>query len=358
VKVLLLARYGHLAASSRYRVYQYQPSLRDHGLDVTVCALLDDVYLRRLYAGQRAAPIRIARAYAGRILAILQAGGYDLIWLEKEALPWIPAWLESLLLGLGPPVVVDYDDAIHHRYDHHASLPFRTLLGGKIARIMRNAAVVVVANDYLATYARKAGAARIEYLPTVVDLHRYPPAPPPANDVFTVGWIGNPLTAPVYLEAIHPVLKELCKGGRARFVAIGPTVLDWPDVPVTVKSWSEATETEDIQRLDVGLMPLPDEPFERGKSGLKLLQYMACSRPVIASPVGVNQEIIEEGVNGFTATSPREWLDTLRLLQSDQELRRRMGQAGRAMVEDRYCLQVTAPRLADILTSVSREHTV
>ena len=116
--------------------------------------------------------------------------------------------------------------------------------------------------------------------------------------------------------------------------------------------WDEATEVDMLQQLDAGIMPLPDSPWERGKCGFKLIQYMACGLPVVASPVGVNREIVEQGVNGFFASTPEEWEQALRTLLLDTILRERMGQAGRKKVEERYSLQMTGPRLAALLKSV------
>jgi glycosyltransferase involved in cell wall biosynthesis len=346
--ILLLSRYGMLAASSRYRSYQYLPYLQRQGFQVTVAPLLDDRYLQRLYRGRATTKGAVAAAYARRVTRLLRSRSYDLIWLEKEALPWVPGWLEALLVRRGAPYLVDYDDALFHRYDQHPYPMVRALLSKKIDRVMREAALVVAGNSYLAARADAAGAKQIEQLPTVVDLDRYPPSEPPTNETFTIGWIGTPVTTR-YLELVRPALKEVCAGGRARLVAIGSTRLAWDDVPHEVVPWSVATEVAQLQRFDVGIMPLKDSPWERGKCGFKLIQYMACGRPVIGSPVGVNSDIISDGVNGLPATSTEDWIRALRTLQHDAGLRRRMGAAGRAAVEARFCIQVTTPRLADLL---------
>jgi glycosyltransferase involved in cell wall biosynthesis len=119
-----------------------------------------------------------------------------------------------------------------------------------------------------------------------------------------------------------------------------------------VKPWSEVSEVTDLQRFDAGIMPLPDDPWKRGKCGYKLIQYMACGIPVVASPVGVNKEIVDHGVNGFLAETTTEWIEALRILRDNPDLRRRMGAAGRRKVEQRYCLQVTAPRLHKLILSL------
>ena len=250
------------------------------------------------------------------------------------------------------PYVVDYDDAEFHRYDNHKSAAVRFLLGKKIDGVMRGAAMVVAGNNYIAEHARKAGAKRVELLPSVVDLERYRPICLPRNEVFTIGWIGTPITAQ-FLQLAAPALREVCRGGTTRLVTIGSGPLDLPGVPVEVKPWSEETEARDLQMCDVGIMPVLDNPHNRGKCGLKLIQYMACARPVVGSPIGVNAEIIRPGENGFQAVDTTEWVQALETLRADAALRRRMGQEGRKLVESRYSLAVAAPRLAQLLRSAA-----
>jgi glycosyltransferase involved in cell wall biosynthesis len=214
---------------------------------------------------------------------------------------------------------------------------------------MRNARLVIAGNDYLANRATQAGAKWVEILPTVVDLDRYPLSKAPQNEVFTIGWIGTPLKFFNYIKELAPVLKEICRDGGAKVVAIGAKETNLEDIPLEIKPWSEATEVKEMQQFDVGIMPLTDTPFERGKCGFKLIQYMASSRPVIGSPVGVNAEIIEQGINGFHASSQAEWLQAFQKLKNDRYLRESMGLAGRKLVEDKYNIKITAPRLLQLL---------
>jgi glycosyltransferase involved in cell wall biosynthesis len=350
MKVLHLSRYGRQGASSRYRTIQYLTHLRSDGFDVTSMPLLDDDYLARRYNRSVVAGQRVARAYLQRCWAMLRARRFDLVWLEKELLPWLPHWGEALMARAGVPVVVDYDDATFHRYDSHPRRVVRAFLGNKIDRVMCQATVVIAGNEYLAERARAAGARRVEILPTVIDLARYPRVAPPHNDRFTIGWIGTPVTAK-YLDIVRPALRATIADGPTRCVAIGAGDLDWGDVPVEVVPWSEAGEVRALQALDVGIMPLPDSPWEWGKCGFKLVQYMAAARPVIASPIGVNREIVREGVNGFLATNSDEWVHAFNTLRRDPALRQTLGEAGRALVEEAYHVDVTAPRLARILRS-------
>jgi glycosyltransferase involved in cell wall biosynthesis len=190
---------------------------------------------------------------------------------------------------------------------------------------------------------------RVVMIPTVVDVTRYTEKNlSRSSAIFTIGWIGSPITAS-YLRGVVQALEQMCRGGGARVCAIGSGPMDLPGVPLEIIPWREETEGEEIQNFDVGITPLPDEPWARGKSGLKLIQYMACRLPVLASPVGVNTEIVEHGYNGFLASSIEEWIYALESLRADSELRHTMGVAGRRQVEEKYHLAVTAPKLVETI---------
>lgn len=350
--IYFFTKYTRAGASSRYRSFQYLPALQAAGLECTVSPLFNDTYLVHKYTHGRAALGHVLRAFGRRLRDVLTLPRGAVVVVEYELLPFFPALLERWLVWRGCRLVVDYDDALFHQYDQHANPWVRRLLGGKIATMMRLADTVVAGNAYLADYARRAGAKRVEVIPTVIDLVRYPAKPlAPDSAVFTIGWIGSPSTAR-YLRDIAPALAEVCKGGRARVRLIGSGPVDLPGVPVEVLPWREETEVDEMRRFDVGIMPLPDEPWARGKCGFKLIQYMACGLPVVASPVGVNAEIVEPGVNGLLASTIAEWVQALEALRADVELRQRLGQAGRKRVEERYCLAVTAEKVVGVIRGV------
>lgn len=353
MNILLLSRYSRLGASSRVRFYQYLPYLRDHGFHVTIAPLLDDDYLNDVYASKRKRFGSILKGYLQRIRYLHTNRRYDLLWIEKELFPWLPAWAETLLSRIGVPYIVDYDDAIFHNYDLHHNKLVCVLLGNKIDTVMHQAALVIAGNDYLANRARQAGARQVEVLPSVIDLERYPSMCHSTNEIFTIGWIGTPVTAR-YLRLIRSALAEVCQGDRGRLVLVGSGQVELDAVPAEIRRWSEKTEVANIQGFDVGIMPLPDDPWERGKCGYKLIQYMACSKPVVASPVGVNKQIVEDGVNGFLASTIDDWVRALSVLRDNPDLRKSMGKAGRRKVEAAYSVQVTAPRLVNLLRSVRK----
>jgi glycosyltransferase involved in cell wall biosynthesis len=344
MKVLCLTRYNRLGPSSRLRSWQYVPFLGREGIEVDVSCLFENSYVSALYSGSgRWRPV--LAGYLRRISVLRSARRYDLVWLEKEFLPWIPAALAQRFVPMGVPIVADYDDAVFHRYDLHRNPLIRAALGQSIDFVMRNASLVTAGNRYLADHAVSAGAKRVELLPTVIDLDRYHVAAPLDRPEVTVGWIGSPSTQG-YLTLLAPVLAALQQKYRLRVVTIGANSPNLSGVALQAKTWAEDTEVDDLADFDIGVMPLPDEPWERGKCGYKLIQYMACGKPVVASPVGVNCEIVSHGSSGFLASTTEEWHQALTTLITDADLRCRMGAAARQRVVEQYCLQISAPKLA------------
>lgn len=351
-RILVLPRYGRQGASSRTRLWQYVPALEAAGLDVRVEPFFDDDYVRDLQVGRRSYG-RIARAYLRRVATFVRKGPPDLLWIEKEVMPWVPDWLERLILPENVPVALDYDDAVFQLYEGHRSGLVRRLLGGKHRRAMRRAQLVIAGSRFLADYARAAGAPAVEQVPTVVDLDRFPATRRRRRSgIPRVCWIGQQSTAG-FLQPLAPLMRELADAGEASFTAIGIDAAA-AGLPMESVQWSEEGEAAAIARCDIGIMPLPDTPFERGKCGYKLIQFMACGLPVVASPVGANRDIVEHGVNGFLAETEAEWREALRHLASDAQLRKRFGEAGRAKVERHYALQVTAPKVVALLAALVR----
>lgn len=348
LRVLVLTRYGMLGASSRMRFYQYFPAFEQAGLHIEVQPLFDDAALSARYVKGGYGLGAALRCYADRILQLRRNKQFDLLWIEKEALPWWPRWFESALLG-ETPYVLDFDDAVFHNYDLHRLGLVRRVYGQRLDGLMARAALVVGGNDYLAARAKAAGAKRVEVLPTVIDVTRYPGTRPVKHegDLPRIIWIGSPSTAR-YLELLREPLQALAS--RVKFVlrVIG-AVVDLPGVNVECVKWTEATEVANIAECDVGVMPLLDSAWERGKCGYKLIQYMACGLPVVASPIGVNTQIVDDGANGFLASTADEWVAALERLLTNAELCIRMGREGRQRVESKYCLQVTGPRMVELI---------
>lgn len=351
MRLLILPRYSTLGASSRLRMYQYLPALQAADIEVLVSPLLDEDYLHGLYRG-RTPLAPVLRGYGRRWQVLRGVRDFDAVWVEKEAWPWLPLWLECWLLNGPSLLVLDYDDAVFHRYDRHRSSVARRVLGHKLDRLMQRADLVTVGNGYLAERARNAGCRNVQWLPTVVDLERYPAVQASDHEgPVVVGWIGSPSTAG-YLRAVGDALAPLQASGMVRCIAIGARPEQVHGSPFEARTWQEQTEVEQLQGFDIGIMPLPDAPWERGKCGYKLIQYMACGLPVVASPVGVNTAIVRPGENGWLADTPEQWAAAIRCLAEDAGRRRQMGMAGRRLVENTYCQQVQAGRLIGMLREV------
>lgn len=355
INSVILTRYSRLGASSRLRTMQYHHYFQAKGLDASFDPLFDGNYLRRLYSGRSTlGPTFLA--YVRRAGQLLRVGQTDLIWLEKEALPWLPWYVEHALLPRAVPLVVDYDDAVFHRYDLHRTAAVRWLLGCKLDRLMASASLVTAGNRYLADRAIAAGAHRVEIVPTVVDLKAYTRRPEPVSaGALKIGWIGTPSTWTEYMGPMMPLLARAAEPAGARIAAVGAGRAAAAHPLLDNLPWTEESEVARIHAMDLGIMPLTDTPWARGKCGYKLIQYMACGIPVIASPVGVNAEIVEHGVNGFLASSDTEWTEALQTLLHDPALRGRMGEAGRRKVEQNYSLQVWGPRVAQMLRDVANK---
>ena len=350
MRVLLLSRYSRLGASSRVRSLQYLPFLESKGWTIDVNPLFSDRYLRALYSG-KSRIVQVLIGYWRRLYYIFKARKYDLIWIEKEIFPFMPAFIEYLFAKSGIRYVVDYDDALFHRYDKNSYWLIRFILGNKIDLVMKHASLVIVGNDYLAERARMASAQCVEIIPTVVDLNHYEVTPSVNKQPLVVGWIGSPSTIH-YISILTPLIESLLNEFDVQFVMVGVCKELVSDLPVEVKPWSEDTEVSLIQSFDIGIMPLVDGFWERGKCAYKIIQYMACGLPVVASSVGVNKQVVSHGANGFLANDLSEWEQSLRCLLSDKNLRTRMGNKGRKYVEANYSLQVQASCLERLLHRV------
>ena len=349
MQLLALTKYGPMAASTRQRFVQYEPALAEAGFHLSFAPLLDDAHVRRLAEGKRAAPLSVAAAYARRVTDLVRARRFDGLWVHCELFPYLPGAFERLAFLHGRPVIYDYDDAIFHMYDRHEQPLARRLLGGKLAPLIRGSRAVCCGNQYLRDYAARYND-QLVILPTVVDTDTYRPATLRPDRAVTIGWIGSPSTW-AFVRPILPVIAALCRKRGARFLAIGAGPAAQTDLfdGMTLQAWSEDGEIAAVQAMDIGVMPLPDEPWARGKCGYKLIQYMACGLPVVASPVGVNGEIVADGVSGLLATDLDQWATALTRLIGDPALRAAMGEAGRARAVADYSLQTHAPRLVEVM---------
>lgn len=356
MRVLAFTKYDSRAASTRQRFLQFKPALAKVGIHLDYSPLLGNDHLQRLVEGRRASPPAVARSYVRRAGRLLTARSYDLLWVHCEFFPYLPGFVEALAAGTsGRPIVFDYDDAIFHMYDSAPNPLVRQLLKGKLEPLLRRATACVCGNEYLRDYAAQFCPNSI-IVPTTVDTDVYVPAT--AADraaVPVIGWIGSPSTWR-YMRPLLPILSEMAAEGRVVVRIVGADFDARSDLfpGMELITWSESGEVAEVQKMDIGIMPLPDDKWERRKSGYKLIQYMACGLPVIASPVGVNRKIVTRDT-GFLASNKQEWREALSRLIGDNELRSQLGRNGRKRVEAHYSLASQAPRLIDLLKSAAQK---
>lgn len=282
----------------------------------------------------------VPSGWLARRRLFITAGHYDLVFLQKRTLDPLLMWS---LRRHARRLVFDVDDAImcgQAGLEAKASRRRRS----RFRAVVRAADAVFAGNSYLAHEAQAAGA-RVLVMPTVVDLDRYPDSPSvPDRDHFTLGWIGSRSTLP-YLQAIAPAIDDLARDlPQLRLKVVCDVFLDLESVQVLKRPWSQADEVAELQGIDVGLMPLPDNAWTRGKCGFKILQYFAAWRPTICSPVGINAEIVTPGENGLFAAEPGEWPRAIRELAQAPDRCGAMGVNGRARVAHRYSLQTAGDK--------------
>ena len=321
-------------------------------MQYTVSPLFTDEYLVARYKTGKPDVRSILRGFVRRLLLSHNFDQYDLVVIEKELVPYMPVHFEQLFLKKMRAYTLDIDDALFHIYDQHRSTLIKSILHDKYSRLMSGASLITAGNSYIASYSRQY-TGKVELLPTVVDIAKYQADQGPGERVFTIGWIGTPNTQK-YLQLIAGPLRRFFRRRKGCLLVVGANAeFRLNGVPIVTVPWSEESEISLLRSMDVGIMPLPDLPLERGKSGLKLLQYMACRKPVVASPVGVNSELVSTKT-GFLVGDDDMWFSSLLSLADNPALRDAMGLEGRRLVEEKYTLTQWAPRYAQMLFEAVR----
>lgn len=352
VRVLFLIPHSQEGASSRYRVLQYLPYLEAHGIRCTVSSFLSPRFYRMAYQRGHwwAKSGHFLVSSLKRVRDMMRSGRYDVVFIHLEAFPIGPPFIEWLLSVRGLPIVFDLDDAIFLPRSSMANPLVRWFrMPNKISTILRWSRCVITCNDYLRQYAEQFSP-QVYVIPTCVDVQQFNvPASRPHRSRALIGWIGSYSTAP-YLDVLKPVLPRLAERYEFTFKIVGSTrPFRLPGVDIIQEPWTLARDVSYFQELDIGVYPLPPEPWVLGKTGFKTVQYMAVGVPCVVSDIGRNREIVRDGVNGFLAATDGEWVEKLGRLLSDPHLREKLGQMGRRTVEERYSLAVHAPTLISVL---------
>ena len=353
VRILFVTQYGVLAASSRTRVFQYLPYLKELGAECRVLTVLPDITGSQLLVTSQSWRKLLYYVWASWRTFFCGLGAFwiarksDLVLIQKVILP---APLRWLFAHCPTPLVYDFDDAIFttevRRQNWLASWKERRNSIG-VPAMLRLCSLALLENDYTASFAAR-HCPRTDQITGPIDTDHYCPGPQKHRREVVLGWIGSASTS-AYLDLVREPLKELARRlPQVRLCIVGAEQIEVQGIATEAKPWKIESEVEDLQNFDIGLMPMPDDPWTRGKGGYKLLQYMAVGLPVLTSPVGINQQIVEDGCQGFWARTSEEWLARLEELVIDGELRRRMGREGRRRVEAVYALKVQQVRLGQL----------
>jgi glycosyltransferase involved in cell wall biosynthesis len=349
MRVLGLALYGPLAASTRHRLTQYEEGLGEMGIKLETHFLLSDRYLEARFTDSTFPYWNMLTSGFNRLRQLTQQKHYDCAIVYCELFPLLPTPIEKCMLKL--PYIYDLDDAFFLRYQREDYGFISKLLKNKIDSLIGNAAAVTAGNEYLADYARRMNPNTIE-MPTVIDEKRYIHAKRKSSHIFTVGWIGSPSTG-IYLEQVFDALSILGKEAPIKFIVVGANKVSVPNVTVVNVPWSESTEIDIISSFDVGIMPLPDSGWARGKCAFKLIQYMACGIPSIASPVGANLSVLTNNC-GLFASNTEEWVRALKEIRDDHDLRDSLSRNSKKRALSTYTISQNLPKLADTILSLAK----
>lgn len=376
MKILFLAEAEPekgMSPASRYRVYQYLDALMAKGIECKILPSFPSKYFMKKGHWQwllrRVPPLYYLFILPGLILMVLTRLSHliwvaqaDVVIIQREILPGRPGpILEKLVRRFAKRVVFDLDDAIYLSHPTQERGWFGQVLEAfsdrdMVAKILEISDSVIAGNTYLADYARKYND-RVYVIPTPVDVGHYPVKEwKVVATPVVVGWIGTSSNL-AFLEGIVPALEEVAKRHPLLLRIVSNKIhrsMCFGSLNYEFVAWKGEREVEDILSFDIGLMPLPDNEWTRGKCGFKALQYMACGIPVVISPVGINKEIVQDGINGYLAETKDEWVEKISNLISDLDLRKRIGLGGRKTVEEAYSVGVNIERLVKVFNDTVR----
>jgi glycosyltransferase involved in cell wall biosynthesis len=339
--IAYFSKYSENGPSSRYRVYQFQKKLKEEGIESFIYPLFDDRYLElirdaSLSRNLKKVPYTISR-FRKRAAALQKNKNGMLSIIEHQLFPYVPFLFERRFFP--QKFLVEFDDAINLTHPY------------KFPKVLKSATGVIAGNRILADYARQFNS-NIHMIPTVLDTNVYKPQARVKNKKIIIGWSGLEYNFR-YLRILNPVFQKLHSRYPVEIVILSGVPPKDLSVPFRFEKWRGDLEASQISQFDIGLMPLEDNEWTRGKCGLKLLQYMALGIPGVASAVGVNSEIINQGENGFAVTKLEEWEEKLSLLIEDEPRRSRMGESARKTVVDRYSVDVWFPKLLEVYSLYS-----
>lgn len=356
-KILFVASHRpDRSPAQRFRFEQYMSFLKQHGFDYDFSYLISEKDDRIFYApGNLHNKLFVfLKSALLRCKDVMRAGKYDIIFVQREAFMTGSSFFEKMFARSRAKLVFDFDDAIWNHDVSDANRKFGWLKDpAKTERIIAISDLVIAGNQYLADYALRFNP-RVVIIPTTIDTDEYRPVRAVRKDNrIVIGWSGS-ITTIRHFELALPFLKKLRAkyGDRLVFKVIGDGNYVNRELDITGIPWKKEDELAELSSFDIGIMPIPDDDWAKGKCGLKGLQYMALEVATVMSPVGVNSSIIQEGENGFLASGTDEWVDKISLLIDDEPLRKKLGQAARKTVEARYSVKSQEYRYLELFNNL------
>lgn len=339
-KILIITNHRKdRAPGQRFRFEQYLDYLEANGFDIEFSYFLNEkddkiFYSNGNYFGKF---LIIFKNIFLRIKNVSNVNKYDIIFIYREATVLGTIFFEKLLSKNKAKIIFDFDDSIWLENISEGNKNLAWLKrADKTAALIALSDLVFAGNAYLANYTRQFNE-NVVIVPTTIDTDEYRRANKSISSPICIGWSGS-ITTIQHFQFALPYLKILKEkyGSKICFKVIGDSSFENTELGIQGISWQKDSEILDLSTIDIGIMPLPDDEWAKGKCGLKGLQYMSLGIPTVMSPVGVNTDIIQDGVNGFLCTTTKEWVEKLSLLIESATLREELGKAGRLTVEAKY----------------------
>ncbi len=339
----------------RLKFEQYFHNWRSSGFDVDVSSFMSEHMQQTVYLKGHL-PEKIAGTITGyirRLNDLFRIRQYDVVYLFLWATPFGPPISEWLIHKLARKIVYDIDDLIYkpNASPHNQFIKFLKS-SSKVDFLMKHSDHVFVSTDKLFVYTKNITNS-VSLIPATIDVNKYVFPKPFNSDAVTIGWSGSHTTSK-YLHLLDEVLKTVAQRHNVKIVVLGDISFKITGLELESVEWTADTEIRSLQRFDIGLHPIPDEEWVYGKSGGKLVQYMAVGIPIVASAIGPNFKAIKEGYNGFLVQTDEEWVDKLALLITDAALRKQMGANSRKYAVEHYSIEANSHKYLEVFNAITK----
>jgi len=355
-RILIICPYPiNVAPSQRLKYEQYIKSWEEHGFTVTINPFMSLRFWNIIYKPGRILEkiFWFSAGYFRRFSLLFNIRKYDLVYIHLWCTPTGPPVFEFFIYLLSKNLIYDIDDLIYKKEHKSDANSFIAKFKGreKPIYLMRKSNHVITCTPHLDEFVRQYTDKTTD-ISSTINTETYKPVNTYSNsDIITLGWSGSHSTSK-YVYLLQDVLLKLSQTHKFKLLVIGDTSFNIPGLDIEAIGWEEANEVKNLQRIDIGIYPLPDEPWVLGKSGLKALQYMALGIPTVATAIGANYRVIEDGVSGTLVKTNNQWLKALENYMNNPELRKSHGKKAQIRVEERYSIRANTLVYLDIINTV------